>query len=81
MGTIHLGSSWVIFSGNPDYNHGYDISPAAIKSQEEAHPSFIRLLDESQEEKLIKELKIETEEEEKKELEDVTMAGDQRLGH
>ena len=48
-GNIYLNTSWVIFDGNPDYYHEYDISPETLKYQYEHVPGFIRLLDETEE--------------------------------
>ena len=58
---VYINTSWIVFSGNPDYKIDYDISPEALRKQNERAPGFIRLLDEDQELKLIEELKLEEE--------------------
>jgi hypothetical protein len=44
-GNVYINTAWVIFSGNPEYHHEYDISEETLKWQEEHPPGFIRLLD------------------------------------
>jgi hypothetical protein len=56
-----MNTAWVIFSGNPDYNHDYDISPENLRKQAEDPPGFIRLLDDDAEMRMKEELKEEEE--------------------
>jgi hypothetical protein len=46
-GNININTSWVIFSGNPDYHHDYDNTPETLARKAENPAGFIRLLDES----------------------------------
>ena len=58
-GNVYVSTSWVVFSGNPDFHHRYDCSPEVLEKRAEAIPGFIRLLDQYQEEQLIEEQKME----------------------
>ena len=57
-GTMHMGTSWVIFSGNPDQKYDYDNTYETLIKQSEQQPGFIRLLSEEQELELKNEAKL-----------------------
>ena len=56
-GNVYINTAWVIFSGNPEYHHEYDISEETLKWQEKHPPGFIRLLDQDQEKVMQEEIK------------------------
>jgi hypothetical protein len=75
MGNMFLNTSWVIFSGNPDYHASYDVKRETLKKQEESGRllGFIKLLEEEEERKIVMEL------EEEKEKAETIMHDEKRL--
>lgn len=74
-GNVNINTSWVVFSGNPDYHHGYDNSPEVMaKTQDKA---FIRLLDEGMERELAEERRQEYEQMIEREQQEMMMVDNQ----